>query len=172
MAFVVEDGTGTDPLANSYSSVQEWKDYWVDVGYDFSAYSDPQIRAALVAGTRYLEQLYRNDWYGLPLMYDQPLAWPRDGVYVNCVLLEGIPTQLKNALHELARRALPGTQLLPDPADTDRTGQQVARKRVKAGPIETDITYGRAGARLMPRYPAVEKWLTDLKASGGGSIRA
>lgn len=171
MALVLEDGTGTNPLANSYASIQEFKDYWVAVGYDFSAYTDPQIAAALVAATRYMEQVYRNDWFGLPLLYDQPLSWPRSDVYVRCVLLEGVPAQVKNATCEYAKRAL-AADLMPDPADTDKTGQQVSRKRVEAGPIKTDVTYGGAGAPLLKRYPGADKWLTDLKESYAGAIRA
>lgn len=171
MAFVVEDGTGTDPLANSYASVQEWKDYWVERGYDFSVYTDQQIGIALIAATDYLELVFRNEWHGCPLVYDQPLAWPRADVYVGDVLQEGVPKNLKRATFEYAKRAL-GAPLLPDPADRDATGQQVMESHKKVGPIETRVKYGGAGAPVLKRYPAADKWLTDLKCSSGGAIRA
>jgi len=173
MALVVEDGTGTDPAANSYASVQEWKSYWVERGYDFSAYTDSQISVALIKATFYIEVTFRNQFYGFPLLVDQPLCWPRVGVYVNGVYVEGIHINLKRATFEYAKRALPATaDLLPDPADTDATGQIVKRKRTEVGPIKKEIEYAGSGAPLMKRYPAADKWLEDFKPSGGGTIRA
>jgi hypothetical protein len=175
MAFTVEPGDGTEPLANSYTTVQEWKNYWVDRGLDFSLYTDPDIEVALIRATDYIETQFRNRFYGYRLLADQPLSWPRTYVYVNCVVIEGVPLQVKRATFEYAKRALPDdADLLPDPADTDATGQAIDKSKVKVGPIEKEITYSSSGAEVatLGSYPAADKWLEELMFSGGGVIRA
>lgn len=54
MAFIVEDGTGV-LNANSYATVQGFKDYFGDRGTDVSAITDPTIQTLLVQATDYIE---------------------------------------------------------------------------------------------------------------------
>lgn len=173
--LVVEDGTGTNPTANSYGSVQEWKDFWTEVGYDFSAYADPDIEVALVRAARYIEVRFRNCFYGWMLEPEtQPLAFPRYGFCLpSGVPVDGVPINLKKAQFEYAKRALPETaELMPDPADTDATGMVIRRKSTEVGPIKKSLEYAGSGARQLQRYPAADKWLEDFMPSGGGVIRA
>jgi hypothetical protein len=77
----------------------------------------------------------------------------------------------------LAYRALvKPTGLMPDPS-FDATGQKVAKKTVKAGPIETSVEYAQAPANTVdanvPSYPAVDLLLKNaglLRRSGGGTL--
>lgn len=172
MSIVVEDGTG---LVNavSYCSVVEFKAYWNLVGYDISTYTDTQIEYALTRSTRYLESRFRNKFYGYRQTDSQALSWPRVGVLINCIPVDStVPTELKNATNEYARRALPATaDLQPDPADTDITGQVMTKVRKKIGPIETDIQYQSGGGQVIRAYPSADQWLANLMPSGDFVIR-
>lgn len=178
MTFVVEDGTGTNPLANSYVSLAEFVQYHSDRGFDYTTYETPKIQRSLIVATQYID-LENGRWFrGYPLEEDQPLAFPRDGLVINrngrCVEIEGIPIELKTATYEYARRVLTSTtfQLQPDPADTDESGAIVIKKFEKIGPIETDTTYLAGTASEVKHYPAADKWLLPLLRSWGtGSIR-
>lgn len=151
----------------------EWKDYWVDAGFDFSAYTDTDIEVALIKATRYIELQYRSRFLGYRLETDQALSFPRVGIYIDCVEQTGVPKYLKYATFEYAKRTLDDDfELMPDPAETDKTGQIIEHQKVQVGPIRKDTTYASVGAETTVRYPAADKWLLDLICSGGGVIRA
>lgn len=174
MAFVVEDGTGTNPAANSYVSLAEFSAYWDDRGFDYSIYSTPAIQRALVQATDYIEQNNHGLWKGYILEEDQPLQWPREYVYVNCVEADPVPRQLKYATFEYAKRVLTSEtgELQPDPEDRDESGQLVEKKFEKIGPIETDTTYIVGSGASIRAYPAADRWLLPLlRWSGGGTVR-
>ena len=171
MAFVVEDGTGLT-TSNSYVSVAEFKAYWAERDFDFSSYSDGAIEVALVKSTDYIELQYRNRFIGCVLVADQALSFPRVGVYVRGIAVEGVPLSLKKAMFEYGKRTLPDDfELLPDPAETDKTGQIIEEAKIKVGPISKDIKYASIGAASSIRYPSADGWLSDLICSGGGVIR-
>ena len=56
--FIVEDGTAVDN-ANSYVTVQEFRDYWSDRGVDFTAKTDEEVEASLVIATQYIDINFR-----------------------------------------------------------------------------------------------------------------
>lgn len=167
--FLLEDGTGLS-ASNSYASVAEWKAYWTDRAFDFSAYTDPNIQAALIKATDYIDTNFRNRFIGYILVETQALAWPRALAYIGCVVQTGVPINLKRATYEYAKRALT-TILLPDPADTDATGQLIAATEKTVGPITIKNSYASVGALSFHSYPAADKWLTDLMFSGEGVVR-
>lgn len=174
MALVVEDGTGTNPLANSYVSTAEFAAYWLDRGFDYTIYSTPAIEQALIKATDYIEQTNFGLFKGHILEEDQPLQWPRSSVYVNCLEADAMPKQLKYATYEYAKRVLTATDndLQPDPVDRDETGQLVEKKFEKIGPIETDTTYIVGSGASIRAYPAADRWLLPLlRWSGGGTVR-
>jgi hypothetical protein len=174
MAFLAEDGTGTDPLANSYVTVEEFAAYWTDRGFDYTTTGTPAIQRALIKATDYIEQNNFGMWKGYLLEEDQPLQWPREQVYIGCVEAEAMPKQLKYATFEYAKRVLTSDtgDLQPDPEDRDESGQMVEKKFEKIGPIETDTTYVVGTGGTSRYYPAADKWLLPLlRYTGSGSIR-
>jgi len=54
MAFVVEDGSGVKN-ANSYATVQEFRDYHTERGRDVSGLTDDNIQYALILATDYID---------------------------------------------------------------------------------------------------------------------
>jgi hypothetical protein len=175
MALVVEDGTGTNPLANSYVSLAEFSAYWLDRGFDYTEYTTPAIQQALIKATDYIEQNNMGMWKGYLLEEDQPLQWPRTYVYVNCQEADPVPRQLKYATFEYAKRVLTSddAELQPDPEDRDESGQLIEKRFEKIGPIETDTTYFAGSGSSVKSYPTADKWLYPLLryGSGNGSIR-
>lgn len=109
MAIIVEDGTGTNPDANSYNTLQEFKDYFATIGVDISNLTDPQIEAGLIdAATNYLEYCYVYKGVISHPDIPQPLLWPRAGLCDRRKLEipdTTIPTEVKKAQLELARSA-------------------------------------------------------------------
>lgn len=174
MSFVTEDGTGLNPLANSYVSVEEFAAYWLDRGFDYTVYTTPAIQRSLILATDYIEQNNLGMWQGYILEEEQPLQWPRSYVYVQCIEADPMPKQLKYATFEYAKRVLTSDtgELQPDPEDRDETGQLVQKRFEKIGPIETDTTYFGGSGSSTKSYPVADKWLMPLlRFSGGGSIR-
>lgn len=87
MAFIVETGQGLSN-ATAFISVADAKEYWDDRGMDHSAYTDPQIQAAIIRATQYLSESF--NWKGHRTKQrnyahpdqTQALDWPRVGVVV------------------------------------------------------------------------------------------
>lgn len=97
MAIIVEDGSGSDPQANSYIDAQYVTAYADARGLSASA----DIDAALIGAMDYL---LRFDWQGRRTSQEQPLAWPRQGVSLHGTAFPGneIPELLKDAQARLA----------------------------------------------------------------------
>lgn len=100
----------------------------------------------------------------------QPLSFPRSGIYIENVLVRGIPLQLKHATFELARRAVT-IDLLPDP-DQDASGRVVVMKSEKVGPIEDTVKFSGYSQieNLMRQYPAADRLIRPLLGSGNGRV--
>ena len=158
--LIVENGTGLTN-ANSYASVAEFKTYATDRGLTESlALSDAVIESSLIKASDYLEANYYDAWKGTPTNIGQSLAWPRDGVYIDGVLLADnvIPQKLKNANIELAIRAGAGSELLPD------EGQRVKREKVDVLEVEYNENYSAE-----PKYPLISRMLAPFLESNQGS---
>lgn len=172
--LVVEDGTGTNPDANSYVTREEFVDYWTDRGFDYTVYTTPAIDRSLIQATDYVERNFRANFKGYKLEDDQPLAFPREGIVYECAELPAMPTQLKKATFEYAKRALLSEDegIQPDPADRDETGNQLKYTFEKIGPIETKIEYlPGSGGQIVQSYPEADLWLTPLIYGGGRNSR-
>lgn len=163
MSFVVEDGSGTNPAANSYVSVAEFRNFWADHGFDTVPFTDSQVQVALMQTTEYLEQRFALVWYGAQLLPGtQPLSWPRQCIWIDCALLPPIPNQLKKAVFEYAKRQVGGKDLLPDPTNLDATGQPIKSSTVKVGPIEKTVAYANTGLLIL-ELPSADFYLRGLK---------
>jgi hypothetical protein len=174
--FVVEPGDGTEPLANSYVSVEEFVSYWTDRGFDYTVYTTGAVQRALIKATDYIDLENKYYFKGYILEEDQPLAFPRQYLYVECRLIEGIPEELKRATFEYAKRVLTGAddgngELQPDGEDRDETGAIIVKKFEKIGPIETETEYLAGTGSEVRSYPSADKWLLPFLKGTCGSIR-
>jgi hypothetical protein len=176
MAFVVEDGTGTVPTANSYASVAEFKAYWDDRDFNYTGFSDTLIQHALIKATQYIEWRFRHRFRGIRSVYSptpQPLSFPRLCLWVFCVLVTGVPDGVKQATSEYAKRVLTtNPDLQPDPGGYDATGQLIGITIVKVGPIEKHTTYEAGTGPVVREYPYADGLLADFIYCADGVVRA
>lgn len=177
MSFVPETGLGTDPLANSYATLEEFADYWTDRGFDYTGFTTGAIQRALIKATDYIDLNNKYYFKGYILEEDQPLAFPRQNLYVACRLVEGVPLDVKRATFEYAKRVLEGADdgngdLQPDGEDRDETGAIITKRFEKIGPIETETEYLAGTSSEVRSYPVADKYLIPyLRFTTAGSIR-
>lgn len=131
------DVTGSD--AESYVSVAEADTYWSNRNNaTWAALSgDVAKEAALREATQFIDAQYRDRFVGHIQSTTQNLEWPRLNAYDRSGrYLNGIPQAVKDACCELALAAL-SSRLVP----VEERGGQVTRKKVKAGPVESETVY-------------------------------
>lgn len=171
MGLTVQDNNGSVAGANAYISVEEFKTYHADRGNSLAGSTDPQIEAAIIRATDYLDQ--RFNFVGKKrLGRDQTTEWPRtnardrDRYYIN-----DIPPEVKEACCEYALRAL-AAELNPDP-ERDGTGAAIASKSESVGPISESVTYVSGSVFTMPKYPVADQRLikAGLTRTGGTLLR-
>lgn len=133
--FVVETGEGL-PNATSYASVAEATDYFTPDQTAFvtwDAFTSEQQEFYLALATRLLDQ--KAEYKGTIKSETQALRWPRSGVYNrDGILLSSVlvPTQIKQAMFELAKYIFSGTDVA--------TGFDVTNlSRVKVDVIEIEF---------------------------------
>jgi hypothetical protein len=92
MALVVEDGTGTNPAANSYAAVADLRAFAADRASTVPAV-DADCEVLLLKAMDYLEDL---NFKGFRFKQFQALKWPRYDVIIDGwpLLLNQIPKQL------------------------------------------------------------------------------
>lgn len=157
MTLVLQNSTGTVTGANAYLSVADFKSFHDDRGNDYSDYTDPEIAAALVKSTDYLDG--RFEYVGRRYNLYQLTQWPRlDAVTPDGLTVQGIPTEVQRASALYALRVLSGTTLAPDPTPS-ATGGAVLSSSVKVGPIETRESYASGGSYSQPIYPEADMLL-------------
>lgn len=170
MALTVEDGsvvTGAESLA-SVADADAYHDKRGNTAW--AALATPAKEANLRKGTDYLVQNYRSRWKGYRVSALQVLDFPRYGIYMEEFLRDGlgatpylvadniVPTEVKNAVCELALRAIDGE------LSADLTPSVVSET---VGPIST--TYNQTDPQYT-RYRAVDNMLTPfLKSSSFNS---
>ncbi len=109
--IIVEDGTGANPLANSYQTLDTFRQYFTTKGTTLvvSKYTDVIAEAGLLEATKILEIKY--SWLGsLSYILDplQPLSWPRTGMTDHrglTVVSNTIPSAVLQAQAEIAKLA-------------------------------------------------------------------
>lgn len=174
MSFVVEPGDGTDPLANSYTSLAEFKAYFDDRGFAYSpTYSDSQIQQALIQATDYIDLMFDTRFKGFRLVQspEQPLSFPRAYLVVRGQYVTGIPADLKNAASEYAKIVLTtGQPLAPNPGGFDTTGQILQASIQKVGPIEIHATYESGSGSTRRSYPVPDGLLAQYMYDVGNQV--
>lgn len=174
--FTPEPGDGTEPLANSYTTVEEFAEYWTDRGFNYTVYTTGAVQRALIKATDYIDLNNKYYFKGYLLEEEQPLAFPRQNLYLDCRLIEGVPKEIKIATFEYAKRVLTGADdgngdLQEDPNDRDETGAVITKLFEKIGPIETETEYLAGTGSEVRSYPGADKWLLPFLRGTSGSIR-
>lgn len=134
--LIVEDGTGSNPNANSYQTVNDLRTYAAERGVDVTGKLNDELEVLMIKAMDYLESK-RDRYQGYTTSLDQPLQWPRFDVWD--VEREGqmlpsdeIPRLVRYAQLSLALEAL-NEDLQPNP---EKQGPVI---KEKAGDVE--ITY-------------------------------
>ena len=176
MAFTVETGARV-PNANAYVTVAEFTAFHTDRGTDVSDFTTPDIQAAIVKATDYVDKRFGTRFVGDKHERSQSLQWPRLSAWtLQDDFIDGdeIPVELKRAIYEYAKLAL-YLELLPVPVSnfnskdpvtgevTQNTGGMLQRKREKVGPVEEDVWYSQEQWRLelQGRAPGVTSSLSS-----------
>jgi len=172
MTLIVETGAA-DPGAESYASTADADAFLFARGITlWGILATVDKEAALRRATDYMQQVYRDRWYGNRSTRTQGLDWPRwlvpmkdvPGGYGSVPAyypITCIPNEVKNACILLAFKAAAG-DLAPD------VQPQVASESV--GSISVSYI---PGARQTVRYQSIDHLLALLLRDGGsGSIAA
>lgn len=162
MALTVTAGSAT---ADSYASLADLYAHAEGYGLTLTG-TDAEKEAALRRAAIYMDNAYV--WRGIRAAQAQARAWPRadagydsDGYSIDGTT---IPPRIIEAQCEIALALLAGT----DPWAAQTTGA-VARKRVKAGPVETETEY--LGSRVVAALPAVTALLRDYATGSPAGVR-
>jgi hypothetical protein len=160
MALIIENGTNVEN-ANSLVTVDEADAYFSARGITTWTGEDAAKEAVLIRAMDYLNGL---NWQGLPVLYDQPLCFPRQ----NLVLPSGgywpvdeIPLAVKYSQCEIALRYLTGSDLTPDV----QPGGQVIKEKVDT----LEIDYAKGGTNQI-RVQTVDRLLAPFLLSGLSQI--
>ena len=163
MALIAEDGTGTNPNANSYSTVETLRNYAVARGVDLSGVPDADCEVMLIKAMDYIEAK-RSRFQGKKTNPSQPLQWPREGVWVDNMLVgsDSIPRELEYAQLSLAMEAK-DIDLQPNRLPTDKGA--VIREKVE-GAVE--VVYANNGnVSSVSAFAKPEALLTPLYKRNG-----
>jgi hypothetical protein len=158
--LIVEDGTGTNPAADAYISLDFANSYHQKFGNAaWSSDDTVALDAAIRKSTQYIDAQFR--FRGSKLTTTQALQWPRDAQTMACWGLTWPVARLQQACAELAVRAL------VDSLYTDQPDAAVKSESV--GPIS--VTYADAMNGGQVRYAIVDDLLSDYTGSSRNSIR-
>lgn len=140
MALIVEDGSGTNPAANSYATTEQLLTYANERGVDLGSLPGPQLEVLMVKAMDYLESL-GHKYKGQKVSTTQPLQWPRVDVWDVEIPGAMLPFDEIPRLIEYAQLALAieahTLELMPN---RNLTGQGAVIKE-KVGDIE--LTYAQ-----------------------------
>lgn len=152
-------GESTD----SYVTLAAFQTYAANMGWTLTG-TDAAQEAALRRGALYLDGTYT--WAGVRKTREQARDWPRDEAYDSDgwhVGYEDAPQKVKDAQCEAAWLHLGGTDLSPTKIGA------VTSERVKAGPVESQKTYG--GAPATPRFASIDRLVADFVIGGPNQLR-
>jgi hypothetical protein len=103
--LIIEDGTAATMSANSYITVAEVDAFCVDHGLSsWASLSNTEKITAILRGMAFVESEF--DFKGVKMSYDNPLEWPRFGIYEEAgvnpsedlIYYQEIPKGLKKAV--------------------------------------------------------------------------
>lgn len=160
MAFTLEDGNGL-ASANSYASVEEYKDFAsLRVGASIPA-DDADIEKALATATSWIDTNFETSFRGYRQFTIQALAFPRAGLIGDDGVelpLGYMPPALIKATCILAAEAAKG-----DPLYTNASGAARVITEDSIGPIVKKYAPQSPEAMTMERqFPEVRSTLAPL----------
>lgn len=171
MALVVQNDQGSVDDANAYENLAFLKAHFDARGYNYSAYPDPQIEAAGVRATDYMDG--RWNFIGDRVRGEQGTAFPRHNAYDrDRNYVQGIPSEVKKAWAEYTFIELTSGPLEATP-QRDATGARVIQRSESVGPVSESVTYAAGAAYQKPVYPVPDSLLKrrGLVAAGGQIVR-
>ena len=163
MPLIVEDGSGTNPLANSYVSETEIIDFAALRGITVT---DDQ---ATIAGINAMDYLFSIDTWlqGTPTSLTQPLPYPKTGIIPGCADADelpndAIPSNIINAQLYLSIYSFEGMGLA-----APVSGQTVKREKVDVivTAYMTPVDGGAINAK--PEMPMLRANLTPISVGCG-----
>jgi len=166
--YIVEDGTGMS-TATSYISLVDAKQYWENLGYDYSALSDDQLSVLFNKAAKAVDGQYRLRFPGYRKLDTQTLEWPRyDAYYYDGwdILSSEIPEELGWAVAEMGYASNQGTDIRPVQAPE---GMAIS-VAVKASPVSEAKTYLYGSPSGRSRINAVEDLLKRILLPGNGLV--
>lgn len=163
MALVPEDGTGSNPAADTYATVAELRAYAEKRGATVPAAGTEGDAACEVLLTKAMDYLQTQSerYKGCIVLLGQPLAWPRVDVYVDGHYLPSntIPSDIKKAQMQLAIDAQT-IELLPTVNAAGQKGPVVRQKvdvlevEYAAPAVNRKTTWFAKAEGLLARYYA------------------
>ncbi|WP_034913022.1 DnaT-like ssDNA-binding protein [Erwinia sp. 9145] len=145
----------TSPDFNSYASVSDLRDFSTARGYDIPT-DDTTCKQLLVQAMDYLDSV---NWKGSRSAIGQPLAWPRDRVFIDGEEIDKsiIPTRIKQAQCRLAVEAQE-TDLNPT-----QSGGAVTMERIEGA---VTVQYDGSSNDGTVSFPWLNAMLRGLTKSG------
>ncbi len=174
MALVVEDGTGADPLANSYASDDDARTYLKNTGRFAGTWQNTARSTRegfLVLATQYMAARWNTLWNGIRSNEDQPLDWPRFDTFKRSGFVyqsDEMPIEVRDAQIEYAliEANNPG-QLFQSP-EYDPTRRQLTALSEKVDVIEESRQF--SASNISPttwrKYPIADNLISHLVSSG------
>lgn len=160
LVFTLEDGTGVAG-ANAYVSLDNLKSYWDNMVYDYSTYTDDQLKAYIIRATRNIDMIYGKIFIGTKYSATQGLLWPRsNAIDADDFLITGVPDILEFVVSEAAYMVANGTAFLPSTADG---GKKV--ERVKVDVIEVEDEYS-SSSPVGNKFPVLDGMIFSILKTG------
>ena len=164
MALTIEDGTGVAG-ANSYVTADDLRAY-ADARGTVLGTDDYSLEPLLINAMDLIES-YRTKFQGVKTDANNPLQFPRTGVFIDGAEIDGdmIPQELKNAQCQFALDSQTA-DLMPNRLVAD-TGA-VIEETVDV----ITVKYDKTAQRSKPYFARAEAWLSPLlKSMQAVSIR-
>ncbi len=161
---------------DQYGSVASFKTYHNARGRDITAYADPAILAALLVASEWIDARYQSKFPGFKVgQRSQVREWPRTGgvdIYGYSIAADSVPTEVENAVYELALRQLQS----PGSLSVDWTPNKYRRASVD-GAVAVEYQSFSNSTEVQTQFTVVDEILStiltahDVSPLSGGSCR-
>jgi hypothetical protein len=156
---------------SAYGTAEDCASYHVARGNtawaDASASPDTVREAARVAASDFIDS-YRRRFPGQRAEgRSQTREWPRKNAVDtegNDIAEDETPVEVEQASYEAALLIVQGVDLRP----TEAAGGSIGRKRVKAGPVETETEFSTPSSQ--PRFQKIMDLLEPILTGGGTTV--